>query len=318
MASVISNRDEKLINNFMNAEMDFDVIIAGGSYAGLSAAMALGRALRKVLVIDGGKPCNRQTPHSHNFLTRDGETPAAIASIAKGQLAKYTTVKLITDFVTDGSKLDGGFQIFTRLGKSYTTKKVLFATGITDIMPAIPGFAECWGISVLHCPYCHGYEVHHQPTGILGNGDVGFELGKLINNWTNDLTLFTNGKSTLSAEQEQLLTAHHIKIIETEVQQIVHDNGQIKNIILQNNEAYQLTAMYARLPFTQHSNLPQQLGCELTDEGYITVDGFHHTSIPGIYAAGDNATMVRSVAVVVAAGMVAAAAVNRDMISEAF
>ncbi|WPU95017.1 NAD(P)/FAD-dependent oxidoreductase [Mucilaginibacter sabulilitoris] len=302
----------------MNAEMDFDVIIVGGSYAGLSAAMALGRALRKVLVIDGGKPCNRQTPHSHNFLTRDGETPAAIASIAKEQLAKYTTVKLVTDFAIEASKLDAGFQIITRSGTNYTAKKILFATGIIDIMPAIPGFAECWGISVLHCPYCHGYEVRHQPTGILGNGDAGFELAKLISNWTNDITFFTNGKSTLSAEQEQLLVKHNIKIIETEVQQIVHDNGQIKNIILQNNEAYQLTAMYARLPFNQHSDLPQQFGCDLTNEGYIAVDGFYHTSIPGIYAAGDNATMVRSVAVVVAAGMVAAAAINRDMITEEF
>lgn len=297
---------------------NFEVIIVGGSYAGLSAAMTLGRALRKVLVIDGGKPCNRQTPHSHNFLTRDGETPAGITNIAREQLEKYKTVELVTDFAAGALKLSNGFQINTLSGKTYTAEKVLFATGITDIMPSITGFAECWGISVLHCPYCHGYEVRHQPTGILGNGEGGFELAKLISNWTDDLTLFTNGKSTLSAEQQQQLTSHHIKIVEAEIQHFVHESGQIKSIKLKNNDDVRLNALYARLPFTQHSDLPQQLGCDFTNDGYIAVDGFHQTSIPGIYAAGDNITMVRSVSVVVAAGVVAAVAINKAVIGERF
>src|SRR5438067_1673486 len=111
--------------------MDFEVIIIGGSYAGLAAATTLGRALRKVLVIDGGKPCNRQTPHSHNFLTRDGETPAAIANKAKEQLARYKTVKTVTDFVIDASKQQEGFKVLTLDGSTYIAQKLLFATGIT-------------------------------------------------------------------------------------------------------------------------------------------------------------------------------------------
>ena len=297
-----------------NFEMDFDVIIIGGSYAGLSAATALGRALRKVLVVDAGKPCNRQTPHSHNFLTRDGETPAAIINIAREQLEKYKTVKLIDDFVTDGSKLTDGFKIHTLAGQTYTAQVVLFATGITDVMPDIAGFAECWGITILHCPYCHGYEVRHQSTGILGNGDIGYEYAKLISNWTDDLTLFTNGISTLSAEQAKKLRSHNIKIEEAEVKTTVHENGRIKSIKLQNNETYALAALYTRPAFTQHCNLPQQLGCDFTDTGYINVDGFSRTNIQGIYAAGDNASPMRSVAGVVAAGTVAGAIINKDLI----
>ena len=126
-------------------ETDFEVIIIGGSYAGLSAATSLGRALRKVLVIDSGKPCNRQTPHSHNFLTRDGETPAAITQIAMEQLMMYDTVKLIADTAVEATAKEDGFRIQTLSGKKYLAKKLLFATGIKDLMPNIPGFAECWG-----------------------------------------------------------------------------------------------------------------------------------------------------------------------------
>jgi thioredoxin reductase len=298
--------------------MDFEVIIIGGSYAGLAAATTLGRALRKVLVIDGGKPCNRQTPHSHNFLTRDGETPAAIADKAKEQLAKYKTVQTVTDFVIDGSKQQDGFKMLTLDGHTYTAQKLVFATGITDVMPPIMGFAKCWGISVIHCPYCHGYEVHHQPTGILANGDMGFDFAKLVSNWTDELTLFTNGASTLIAEQIQKIKAKNINIVEDEVQNIVHEDGRMKSVILQGDQEYPLTALYARLPFMQHSDLPKRLGCEFTDAGYIAVDGFNRTNIPGVYAAGDNASPMRAVANAVAAGVLAGASINKEMIDDGF
>src|SRR5689334_3705559 len=150
----------------MKQPANFDVIIIGGSYAGLATAMALGRALRNVLVIDGGNPCNKQTPHSHNFLTNDGKTPKEIASLAKQQVRMYSTVSFLDGFATAGLKTTSGFEVQTQAGEVFTSKKLVFATGIRDVMPSIPGFAESWGISVLHCPYCHGYEVRHQKTGI--------------------------------------------------------------------------------------------------------------------------------------------------------
>ncbi|MEM7297910.1 MAG: NAD(P)/FAD-dependent oxidoreductase, partial [Bacteroidota bacterium] len=136
--------------NAMNNKQDFDVIIIGGSYAGLSAAMALGRSLRNVLIIDSGLPCNRQTPHSHNFITQDGKTPSEIATAAKSQVLEYDTVQFLEDLASSGKRIAHGFEVLTASGKKVTAKKLVFATGIKDIMPEIKGFADCWGISVVH------------------------------------------------------------------------------------------------------------------------------------------------------------------------
>ncbi len=183
----------------------FDVIIVGGSYSGLSAAMSLGRSLRQVLVIDSGLPCNRQTPHSHNFITQDGEVPTVISAKAKLQVDFYKTVQFFNGLAVQANKTKVGFEIKTDSGEVFTSKKVLFATGVKDLLPEIKGLAECWGISVLHCPYCHGYEVKTEKTAIIANGEMAFEYAKLISNWTKDLRLLTNGKSALTSEQTKIL-----------------------------------------------------------------------------------------------------------------
>jgi thioredoxin reductase len=296
----------------------YDVIIVGGSYAGLSAAMALGRALRKVLVIDSGKPCNRQTPHSHNFITHDGETPSAISGKAKEQVMRYPTVAFVDGKAISGRKIDGRFEIDVDNGEQFTAKKILFTTGLEDIMPGIEGFAECWGISVLHCPYCHGYEVRHQPTGIIANGDMGFELGRLINNWTNELTLFTNGPSSLAMEQRRKIGSHGIEIIETEIQRLEHEGGYVRTIQLKDEKKVAVKAVYTRPAFVQHCSIPVDLGCELTEQNLLKVDMFQRTTVPGIYAAGDNTTMMRSVSLAVAGGGFAGASINKDLIEEMF
>lgn len=221
----------------------FEVIIIGGSYAGLSAAMALGRSLRKVLVIDSGNPCNKQTPHSHNFITQDGQTPKDIFENAKAQVLKYDTVAFLQDFAVDAQKTEKGFTVSTEAGRGFFTKKLLFATGVTDQMPNLAGFAACWGISVLHCPYCHGYEVRHQNTGILGNGEMGFELCRLISNWTDKLTLYTNGKSTLTLSQTEKIKSHDIEIVEKEIAMLAHTNGQIQNIVFADESTREISAV---------------------------------------------------------------------------
>ncbi len=297
---------------------EFDVIIIGGSYAGLSAGMSLGRALRNVLIIDSGKPCNIQTPHSHNFLTQDGKTPNEIATIAKSQVGKYKSVQFHDGLAISGTKTENGFKITTQSGDEFMAPKLIFATGITDFMPNIKGFAECWGISVIHCPYCHGYEYAHQKTGIFANGDVAFELGKLIDNWTKDLVIFTNGTSTLSAAQKAKLTEHNIKIIETEIDHFKHKNGQIESIVFTDGTSETLTALYARLPFEQHSDIPKQLGCEFTEQNHLKIDFFQKTTIDGIFACGDNSSMMRAVSYAVATGSIAGAMVNRELIEVHF
>lgn len=305
-----------LIN--MKQEKQYDAIIAGGSYAGLATAMALGRALRKVLVIDSGNPCNQQTPHSHNFLTNDGKTPKEITGIARQQVQQYKTVDFLSAFVTSGRKTESGFVVETESNETFAAKKLVFATGIKDGMPDIPGFAECWGISVLHCPYCHGYEVRQQKTVILANGNDAVELATLISNWTDDLTVYTNGKSTLSEQQEQKLQQHNIHINENEIEKLEHRNGYVERILLKDGFNATVKAIYARLPFVQHSSVPQMLGCELTPEGYIKTDPAQRTTVPGIFACGDNTTRMRTVANAVAMGTTTGMMLNKELIDEMF
>ena len=302
----------------MKNKKHFDAIIIGGSYSGLAAAMALGRALRKVAIIDSGKPCNIQTPHSHNFLTQDGKTPKEITTLAKQQVLTYDTVEFFNDLATKAIKVENGFEIQTESGKILTSAKLIFATGIKDKMPKIKGFSECWGITVLHCPYCHGYEVKTETTGILGNGEYGFDFSKLISNWTTDLTLFTNGKSTLTLEQSKILEKHHIQIVENEIDALKHNNGQLEHIIFKDGTKKTIKAIYTKLPFEQQSNLFEKLECELNDDGYIKIDAFHKTTQKGIFACGDNVTKMRTVANAVAMGTTTGMMVNKELIEEKF
>jgi len=296
----------------------FDVIIIGGSYSGLAAAMALGRALKQVLVINSGEPCNAQTPYSHNFLTRDGSTPAGIYTVGKLQAEKYETVQFLNGFASNGKKTDKGFEIMMQTGETFQALKLIFATGIKDLMPAIEGFSECWGISAIHCPYCHGYEVRGTRTGILSNGDHAFELAKMISNWTPDLTVYTNGVSAITAEQTALLKENNIRIIEKQISKLEHLAGHIRHIVFTDGTKSSLNALYAPRPFIQHCTIPESLGCVMTQDGYIKTDPFQQTSIEGIYASGDNTSRVRTIANAVAMGTAAGMAVSKKLILEQF
>jgi len=297
---------------------DFEIIIVGGSYAGLSAAMSLGRSLRQTLVIDSGQPCNAQTPHSHNFLTHDGETPNQIAASGKSQVENYPTVKFYNGLAASGKKIENGFEVITAAGDLFTSKKLIFATGLKDVMPGLKGFAACWGISILHCPYCHGYEVKNEKTGIIGNGDAGFETAKMIQNWTKDLTIFTNGKAAFTQQQTEKLARHGIKIMETEIAALSHERGKIRHIVFRDNSEEAVSAIYSRPAFVQHCNIPEQLGCGFTEHGLLKVDMFQQTTVPGIFAAGDNSNFGRALALSVSSGTMAGAFINKALIDEEF
>ncbi|WP_316928592.1 NAD(P)/FAD-dependent oxidoreductase [Flavobacterium cauense] len=316
--SLPTNFTNFLNHDSMEKYKHYDVIIIGGSYSGLAAGMALGRALKTVLIIDSNKPCNRQTPHSHNFLTQDGKKPSEISNIAKTQVLKYGSVSFHSGIVEKGTKLHKSFKIELESKEIFTSDKLIFASGIKDILPNIDGFSECWGISVLHCPYCHGYEVKNQQTGILGNGEYAFEFGKLISNWTNDLTIFTNGASTLTPEQTSKLQNRNIKIVETEIESIEHEKGYVENIVFKNGEKAMVKAIYTRTPFEQNSKIPSELGCEITDEGYLKTDATMKTSVDGVYACGDLISKIRTVANAVSTGTTAGMMVNKEMIFERF
>ncbi len=302
----------------MEEQNEFEVIIIGGSYAGLSAAMALGRSLRKVLIIDSGKPCNRQTPNSHNFLTRDGENPANLNAIAKAQVLNYPTIKFLNGKAVNASRTTNGFSIAIENGTIFKSKKLIIASGVKDILPAIKGFAQCWGISVLHCPYCHGYEVRGKETGIIANGEMGFELVKLISNWTKKLTLFTNGPVNLDQESIAKLSQKNININDQEIEEIVHDNGYVRQLKFKDGSVHKIDAIYARGTFEQNTEIITDLNIELTEQGYIVVDNFKQTSTLGVYAAGDCTTMMRAISDSVYSGSMAGVFINKQLIEDSF
>ncbi len=302
----------------MTVTKDYDVIIIGGSYSGLAAAMALARALRKVLIIDSGKPCNSQTPHSHNFLTQDGKTPKEIALLGKQQVAEYDTIEFHNDQAISGKKTEKGYEIRTLTHQIFSANKIIFATGITDLTPNIPGFRDCWGISILHCPYCHGYEVRDKITGIFGNGEYGFDFSRLIRNWTENLTLFTNGKSSLTSGQTDILQKRQIRIVEKEIEKFEHSNGNLQSLVFKDGSKTRVSSIYANVAFEQHCSIPEQLGCDFTEEGYIKVDPFQKTSVYNIYACGDNSSRMRTLANAVSTGTTAGMILNKEFVLERF
>lgn len=299
----------------MKQDLVFDTIIIGGSYAGLSAAMALGRSLRSVLIIDNGKPCNQQTPHSHNFLTQDGKTPAEISAIARDQVAQYDTVQFLSDSVSAASSLDDIFTVETTAQKQYRAKKLIIATGIRDIMPMIPGFSDCWGISVIHCPYCHGYEFRGKRTGILVPEDpaAALHLSGLVKNLTSHVTLFTNGNNPFDTADMLNFRDRDIQVNDDKIGEIIHQNGKLEYIKMENGELIASDALYARVPFDLHHNIAEQLGCSKTEMGLVQIDSYQQTTVPGVYACGDIANPMRAVASAVYTGNLAGAMVNKTL-----
>lgn len=298
--------------------MDFDVIIIGGSYGGLSAALTLGRSTRNVLVIDAGKPCNRQTPHSHNFLTHDGHRPAEIAKTAKAEVLKYPAIKFLNAKADSAKQIEGGFSVGMEDGPFFTSRKLLLATGLKDVLPDIKGLAACWAISAIHCPYCHGYEVKNEKIALLMNGDHAFEMAKNLHLWNKDLSILTNGKSEFTHEQMEKLKSKSITILEEEILELEHQNGQLENIVFRNGKKEAFKAIYVKPEVEQHVDFSGQLGFELTDLKTIKVNEQQQTTAMGVYAAGDCATLFRSLSIITAAGTMVAVMINKELISEDF
>ncbi len=292
---------------------DFDVAIVGGSIAGLSAAMTLGRSLRRVGVFDSGNACNRYAPRSHNFITCDGKQPGEIVSTAREEVAKYETVSFHDIEVTGVEKTDRGFIILTS-DQEFSAKRLLLATGLKDNLPDVRGFGDCWGISILHCPYCHGYECRNQRTGIIANGEAAYHLGTLINNWTRDITVLTNGVSELRNEEREKLAQLDIDVIEKEIAEIRHSGGRADAVFFTDGTSEPIRHYYASIPFEQQNGLAESLGCKMTGHSHVDVDDEQRTSIEGVYAAGDCTAQARAISVAAASGTKAGFTINVELI----
>jgi thioredoxin reductase len=295
-----------------------DVAIIGGSSAGLSAALVLGRSLRRVTVFDDGKPCNRFSHASHGFLTQDGTRPADLLQVARDQLQLYPTVSFMNATVTTIQKTADGFVVTDADGAAVEARNVLLATGVKDELPALPGMADLWGRGVFHCPYCDGYEVRQQPLVVYGTQETALHQVTMLRQWSDQLTLCTGAAWELDADQRARLTQLGIQIIEEPLTGIERGAASHLTLHLQGGTTVTCTALFIRPTIAHRTPFAMDFGCQLTEHGLIQVDLLGHTTVARVYAAGDITTPVRSVAVAVAQGAAAGYGINNDLVFAEF
>jgi thioredoxin reductase len=296
--------------------MQYDLIVVGGSFAGLSAATQLARARRRVLVIDGGQPRNRFAAHSHGFLGQDGRTPSAILGDARSQLLAYPTATIVDAYAEKAEAAGEGFAVALEDGKTFEGARLLLATGVRDTLPDIPGLQEQWGKTVLHCPYCHGYEAAGGPLGVLAVGAISMHQALLIPDW-GDVTLFTNAAFQPDAEQMRVLEARGVKLEQARVAACEADGADGLAVRLEDGRAVLVKALFTAPRTSMASPLAGQLGCAFAEGGLgpiVKVDELQQTSVPGVYAAGDAARSMTNIAFAVADGAFAGVSAHRSLI----
>jgi thioredoxin reductase len=303
---------------------ELDVLIVGGGPAGLNAALTLGRARRRVLLVDGGQPRNARAQAVHGFLSRDGTPPAELRRIGRDQLAAYPTVEVRETEVTDVRPIGGpggGFGV-TLADRSVTrARRLLLATGLADQLPAIDGLAELWGTSVLHCPYCHGWEVCDQALAALGSDPRAVQLAAHLRRFSPDVALLTNG-TPLDPASRHLLAGLDVTVREEPIRRLDGDDGRLRRIAFAAGPPLDRQALFVRAPYRQRSDLPARLGVALLEDGTVAIDDLGRTSVPGVYAAGDLARRpslpfaTAQVVMAAAAGATAAVAIDQGLLAE--
>ena len=294
----------------------YDAIIVGGSFAGLSAGLQLARARRRILVIDEGQRRNRFSSHSHGFLGQDGREPAAIVAEAKAQLLAYPTVAW-RGARANGAEIEGdGFSIVDANGDQHLAKRLLLATGVRDELPAIPGLMKRWGKSVLHCPYCDGYELGGGKLGVLAGGSFSALKAALVADW-GEVTLFLNGEAEPDAEATALLERRGVAIERARIVAAEGEGTAMAGLRLADGRLAAIKALFVAAGICPASPLPEELGCAFDDGPFgplLRVDGMKQTSVTGVYAAGDAATARHSVALAVADGVVAGTGLHMSLL----
>jgi thioredoxin reductase len=293
----------------------FDAVVVGGGAAGLSAALALGRATRRVLLAMCGPTRNAPAHHAHNIFTRDGTSPAELVRIGRQQLAPYDVV-LREDCAVAVERTEAHFVVQLQSGE-IKARGVVLATGVRDVLPDIPGFRELWGSGVFHCPYCHGWEVANRPLAIYARGDTALHLSMLIRGWSRDLVLFTDGPAELSADDLQRIRSKGIVIREEPVERLAGTGG-LDAVILKSGEIVPRAGLFIRPKQELRSDIAHTLGCVMTPEGRIETDALGRTRIPRLFVAGDMAPGHQSVVSAAAGGALAGAGLNHDLLAEEF
>jgi thioredoxin reductase len=297
---------------------DYDVVIVGAGPAGLSAALVLGRCCRRVLLCDDDHPRNSVSRTVHGFLTRDGIAPQELRRLAREQLERYDTVEQRSCEVTDAAPRQGGFLVSFQDGSLAATRKLLLASGLVDLLPAIPGLRELWGRGVYPCPYCDGWEVRGRRLGVYGRGEEGLALCRAVTGWSADVRLFSDGPCELSADARASLAAHDVPIHEQPLLALEERDQTLGRVVLAAGDPVECDALFMATPQVQQSRLAETLGCTINRRGCVETGGYESTEVPGLYAAGDAANEIQLAIVAAAAGARAAFDINRALVRDAF
>lgn len=294
-----------------------DAIIVGGSYAGLNAAMPLARARRRVLVIDDRRPRNRFASHAHGVMGRDGVPGSEIAAEARAQVAAYPTAVFRSGEAVDVRRIDRGFEVRLADGTSALGRRVVLASGVQDATPDLPGVRERWGRTVLHCPYCHGYEIGGGPIGVLGAGPMSVHQAVLIADW-GQVVMFVEGLS-LTPDDEALLARRGVILERTRVAALEGPGVKLDGARMVDGRLVPLKAVFIGARVSLTGDLADRLGCELEETPMgmlIRTDAMKETSVPGIFAAGDAARAMSNVTFAAADGMMAGIGLHRSLVEE--
>jgi thioredoxin reductase len=298
--------------------MLLDVIVIGGSFAGLSAALQLARARRRVLVIDAGLPRNRFADAAYGVLGHDGKAPAAIMHEAMRQLTAYPTVEILRGEALNAVAHPDGFTVTVSDGRSVRARRLVLATGVVDTLPDLPGLKERWGATVLHCPYCHGYEVRDRPLGVLANHPMAAHQAAMIPDW-GPTTLFTQGRFEPDAEQLARLAARGVTIEREPVVALLGDAPDLDAVQLADGRVVTVNALFVAPSTRMASPLARRLGCAF-DDGMlgpmIRVDDWKATTVPGVYAAGDAARAMHNATLASADGVMAGVGAHQSLMRE--
>jgi thioredoxin reductase len=314
--------DRGLMNENHDVNEGYDVLVIGGGAAGLSGAVALARSRRSVLVVDAGEPRNRPADHVHNFLTRDGTPPAELYAAGRAEVARYggrVEAGRVTSLSRDGKLFRAEVN-----GREVAARRLLVATGLHDELPDVPGLAQRWGIDVLHCPYCHGWEVRDKRVGILATGPGAVHQALLFRQLTPDVTVLRHAAAPFAAEQAEQLGALGIRVIDGLVAQVEASAGRLTGARLADGTRVALDALIVAPRFMANADLLAPLGLTAEDVSVggqviatrIAAEPNGATSVPGIYAAGNVADPQAQVITSAAAGLTAGAAINMDLIAE--
>lgn len=291
--------------------MKHDVIVVGGSYSGMAAALQLLRARRSVLVIDAGKRRNRSASHSHGFLGQDGVDPAELARIARAQLAAYPTLTWLEGEVEQAAGSRDAFEV-TSEGTKYSARRLLLAIGVLDRLPEIPGLAERWGRRVFHCPYCHGYELDRGRIGVVANGPMSIHQAQLLPEW-GDTTFFLNGTMELDKATEADLAHRGVSVETGRIERI---DGHA-DVVLADGRTLAFAGLFTAPQNEPSTPIAGQLGCDLVETPMgrqIWTGENKETRVPGVFACGDAARSPHSVSLAVGDGAWAGAQLHRSLV----